>query len=97
MKIQLIYPLHSAWPFESFLLCGYYISCCSGPSVTHLLVSIWAHTMPCFLFSFFKKIYFLFLAVVSLHYGMRAFSSSREWGLLRSCGAVASLVVEHRL
>ena len=60
MKIQLIYPLRSSWPFESFLLCGYYISCYSGPSVTQLLVSIWAHTMPCFLFSFFKEMYLFF-------------------------------------
>ena len=43
----------------------------------------------------FFKIY-TFLAVLGLHCWW-AFSSCSEWGRLSSCGAQASLVVEHRL
>ena len=50
-----------------------------------------------FFFPFLKRHLFFILAVVSLRHGTRAFSSCGEWGPLPSCGAVASLVVEHRL
>ena len=80
----------------------YFVAITYRAAVGHLSHIFWSAygLTQClaFFFPFLKRfIYFLFLAVVSLRYGMRAFSSSREWGLLRSCGAVASLVVEHRL
>ena len=38
---------------------------------------------------------FFFLAVLGLHCCTQIFSSFREWGLLSSCGAQASLVVSY--
>ena len=39
---------------------------------------------------------YLFMAALCLHCYVGAFSSCSEQGLLSSCGARASLVVEHR-
>ena len=51
---------------------------------------------------FFVVILYFFLAALSLHWCMRAFSSCSEWRLLSSCGTwtlgrVGSIVVDHWL
>lgn len=61
VKIQLIYPLRSSWPFESFLLCGYYISCHSGPSVTQLWPAYGSADTLLSFFPFLKRCIYFFI------------------------------------